>query len=142
MAVIYAKHRQAEQLVELLEKSGILQYPPEDQYAGPAADPQPAADAGVLRGGIPASPNSGEYLLFQILHFTFFELHPDDLARLSLHQARFDWSQRPWRELLADEPGLDKIGLKDKLALQRFTDFHNHILREYSSLSAPLLQNA
>ncbi|MCB0557818.1 MAG: ATP-dependent helicase [Phaeodactylibacter sp.] len=138
VAVIYAKHRQAEQLVELLEKSGI---PYNTRRKINTLDLPLIRNLRQMLEYFAAEfqhPNSGEYLLFQILHFTFFELHPDDLARLSLHQARFDWSQRPpWRELLADEPTLEKLNLKDKAALHRFTDFHNHILREYSSLSAP-----
>lgn len=138
IAVIYAKHRQAGHLVELLEKSGI---PYNTRRKINALDLPLIRNLRQLLEYFAAEfqhPHSGEYLLFQILHFTFFGLHPDGLARLSLYQARFEWGDRPpWRELLADEPTLDKIGLEDKAALQRFTDFHNHMLREYSSLSAP-----
>lgn len=137
VAVIYAKHRQAEGLMELLEKQGI-------PY-------QTRRQVNVLHQPLIRSlrqlleyfaaefqqPYKGEYLLFQILHFAFLELHPDDLGRLSLHQARQGAERLHWRELLADEQHWQALGLKAGAALERFVAFHNHLLGHYNSLSAP-----
>ncbi|MCB9264000.1 MAG: hypothetical protein H6558_03135 [Lewinellaceae bacterium] len=32
---------------------------------------------------------------------------------------------------------MEQLSLEDEAALQRFTDFHNQMLRQYNSLSAP-----
>lgn len=138
VAVIYAKHRQAAFLAELLEKSGI---PYNTRRKINVLDKPLIRNLRQLLEYFMLElqqPHSGEYLLFQILHFTFFRLHPDDLARLSLHQARLGWEQRlPWRELLADEQALQSIGMKDGEAIRRFTAFHNYMLQHFNSLSAP-----
>ncbi|MCB9289925.1 MAG: ATP-dependent helicase [Lewinellaceae bacterium] len=138
IAIIYAKHRQAEQLVELLEKSEI---PYNTRRKINALDLPLIRNLRQMLEYFAAEfqqPNNGEYLLFQVLHFTFFGIHPDDLSRLSIHQARLDWGKRPyWRELLANKPVLEQLSLEDEAALQRFTDFHNQMLRQYNSLSAP-----
>ncbi len=137
-AVIYAKHRQAERLAELLRKSGV---PFNTRRKANVLDMPLIRNLRQLLEYFAAEaqqPHSGEYLLFQILHFAFFGLHPDDLARLSLRQARFEFENRPpWRELLADEAVLQTIGLKEEEALRRFTAFHNHLMQQYHSLSAP-----
>lgn len=134
VAVIYAKHRQVERLMELLEKRQI----PYQARRRVNVLHQPLIQN--LRQMLEyfaaefQRPTSGAYLLFQIMHFAFIGLHPDDLSAISQEQAR---QTGTWRDLLADPQAWKKLGLKDEAALQRFVDFHHHMIRHYNSLSAP-----
>ncbi|MCB9264001.1 MAG: hypothetical protein H6558_03140 [Lewinellaceae bacterium] len=76
IAIIYAKHRQAEQLVELLEKSEI---PYNTRRKINALDLPLIRNLRQMLEYFAAEfqqPNNGEYLLFQVLHFTFSAFTP------------------------------------------------------------------
>ncbi len=138
VAIIYARHRQAERLVELLEKAGI---PYNTRRKANVLDLPLIRNLRQMLEYFAAEfqqPHSGEYLLFRIIHFTFIGLEPGDIARLSLQQARAQMEERRhWREILGQENLWEQLGLSDREALRRFRDFHSHMLRHYASLSAP-----
>lgn len=140
VAVLYAKHRQAEGLIALLEKYGI---PYSTKRRINILDLPLILNLREILEYFAAEldqPHSGAPLLFRILHFSFFGLSPQDLARLSHHLAQQEQAGRlPWREALADASLWQQLGLADTGRLRRFADFHDHILRHYASLSAPAL---
>ncbi len=113
VAVIYAKHRQAHNIIELLEKKGI---PYNTRRQLNILDLPLIRQLRQLLSYIQAEyqrPYSGEHLLFQILHYQFFEILPADLAKLSLAMARqTEDGRRYWRDALCDEPFLETISLK------------------------------
>lgn len=138
VAVIYAKHQQVDGLMELLEKRGL-------PY-------QTKRRANVLHLPLIQNlrqmleyfatefkrPYNGAHLLFQMLHFPYFELAPDDIGRLSMHRSqRPPAEQPPWRELLQDQSLHRQLKLKQPETLQAFVDFHHHLQTHYASLSAP-----
>jgi DNA helicase-2/ATP-dependent DNA helicase PcrA len=138
VAVIYAQHRQVESLVELLEKKqvpynlkrkiNILNLPLIRNFRQMLEYFQ-----AELR-----QPHSGEHLLYQMLHFSFFNVDPDDIATLSLHQARQGWEQRkPWRVLLAAAVEGTSFGLKAPQSIKALVDFEKRMLRELSSIGLP-----
>lgn len=134
VAVIYAKHRQVERLMELLEKR---QLPYQARRRVNVLHQPLIQNLRQMLEYFAAEfqrPTSGAYLLFQIMHFAFIGLHPDDLSAISQEQAR---QTGTWRDLLADPQAWKKLGLKDEAALQRFVDFQHHMIRHYNSLSAP-----
>ncbi|MCB9299615.1 MAG: ATP-dependent helicase [Lewinellaceae bacterium] len=138
VAVIYAKHRQADGLIALLEKHGI---PYSTKRRINILDLPLIRNLRQMLEYFAAEfhqPHSGEHLLFRLLHFTFFHIAPNDLARLSNYMARQENHSRPhWREVLMNGGLWEELGLEDKPALHRFSEFHDHILRHYASLSAP-----
>jgi DNA helicase II / ATP-dependent DNA helicase PcrA len=140
VAVLYAKHRQAEGLIALLEKYGI---PYSTKRRINILDLPLILNLREMLEYFAAElhqPHSGAPILFRILHFSFFGLGPNDLARLSHHLARQAPDEHlPWREALADASLWQQLGLEDTQSLRRFADFHDHILRHYASLSAPAL---
>ncbi len=138
VAVIYAKHRQVESLMELLEKRGL---PYQTRRRVNVLNLPLIRNLRQMLEYFAAEfqrPTGGEHLLFQVMHFVFIGLHPDDLFTISQQQARQQGPERTaWRSFLADPEAWQKLSLKDQAALQRFVGFHHHMIRHYSSLSAP-----
>ena len=103
LAVIYAKHRQAELLRHLLERAGI---PYRSKRRPNVLDGRPVRQLRELLRYLQAEherPGTGEYLLFRILHFRCFGLSPHDLSLINL--GRLDSMDRhirlpSWREYL------------------------------------------
>jgi len=85
IAVIYRKHSQVEKLVNALEKEGIplnvkrrvniLYHPLVDNLLNLLTYIQGEYD----------KPNSTENLLFEILHYDFFNINSADIAKIALH---------------------------------------------------------
>ena len=103
MAVIYAKHRQADELRGLLERADI---PYRSKRRPNVLDGRPVRQLIDLLTFLQAEhdrPGTGEYLLFRVLHFRCFGLWPHDLAVLNRARlARKDSTgQFPsWRDFL------------------------------------------
>ena len=136
VAVIYAQHKQAAGLVELLEqlkipynlkrKLNILHLPLVRNF-------RQLLEYFQLEF---QQPHSGEALLFKMLHFTFFNLHPDDIAQMSLAQARNSWDDRkPWRVFLQQFINAEHLKLKDPEALNRLISFLEEMHRSFASIS-------
>ncbi|NRA52020.1 MAG: ATP-dependent helicase, partial [Phaeodactylibacter sp.] len=138
VAVIYAKHRQVEGLMELLEKKQI---PYQTKRRVNILNLPVIRNLRQMLEYFAAEfhrPTSGEYLLFQIMHFSFIGLHPDDLAAISLYQARQEFEARQtWRELLMEDLSNLGLNLKEKERFDRFLSFHHRMIGQYNSLSAP-----
>ncbi len=84
MAVIYAKHSQAQLLRHLLERAGI---PYRSKRRPNVLDGRPVRQLRELLRYVHAEqerPGTGEYLLFRVLHFRCFGLLPHDLSLLNL----------------------------------------------------------
>jgi DNA helicase-2/ATP-dependent DNA helicase PcrA len=116
MAVIYARHRQADSLKPLLEKSQI---PYRTKREVNVLDLPVIRQLRELLDYLAREleqPFSGEYLLFRLLHFRALGLNPADLAAAS-RWLRNDTPAAPatWRELLHQPPA----GLSGEDALRR-----------------------
>lgn len=138
-AVIYARHKQADRLIQLLEKKGI---PYNSKKNVNVLDVPIIRQVFRLIAYFVAEhqrPYSGEHLLFQVLHYPFFNIHPDDLAHISQRQAQFDWSEKPqWRDALTQLEQDALFPMADRAALTRFLEFHHHMLSGYEGCSVPL----
>jgi DNA helicase-2/ATP-dependent DNA helicase PcrA len=103
MAVIYAKHSQADLLRHLLERAGI---PYRSKRRPNVLDGRPVRQLRDLLRYLRAEherPGTGEYLLFRVLHFRCFGLEPHDLSLLNLGRiaATDEFGRLPgWREYL------------------------------------------
>ena len=138
VAVIYAKHRQAQNVISLLEKKDIPYN--SKRRINILDDPliQNIRSFLIYFNLEFQKPNSGEHLLFKILHFEFLNIDPNDINLLSIYMAKQAWDKKPkWRNLLQNKKLLQKIGLTNLEAILRFSDLVNGLLQEYTSLSTP-----
>lgn len=150
VAVIYAKHRQARRLMELLEKKGT---PYRTRRPVNILDLPLVQNIRTLLEYLNLEfhkPYSGEYLLFQIMHFEFFGIRPHDLARLATALAAHNknGNHPKWRDAIANENllaqlgdhinNVNKTGPDSSLAsITQFSDFLEFMLAEYANLSVP-----
>lgn len=108
IAVLYAKHRQIENIQSLLEKKGIpysarkridiLELPLVRQIINLLT----YLDLESRR------PNSGEHLLFEIMHYRFMGIDPRDAAKIATHCGR---NRLRWREQLGRYEELKQLNL-------------------------------
>ncbi|MEO0775962.1 MAG: ATP-dependent DNA helicase [Bacteroidota bacterium] len=140
VAIIYAKHQQAANLVQLLEKKGI---PYNTKRQVNVLDLPLIIQLRQLLEYLHAerqSPYSGEAQLFPILHFSFLGIEARALAQLSLYQAKQDYQQRPaWRDLIGGEKLLHSLGIRQPEPLLRFSELLETLLTEGSNDPLPLL---
>lgn len=138
VAIIYARHRQSEGIINLLDKKNI-------PYN--AKRKVNILDIPLLRNLIDLldyfareqqSPHSGEAVLFRILHFKFFKLSPADLATMSLYLAKLESADRiAWRKLICDEQLLKKIGVKSIPPILAISDLIEYLLSSLNTLRLP-----
>lgn len=141
VAVIYARHQQVSRLMELLQKKGI---PYRTRRAVNVLDLPLIQNLRTLLEYLQAEfvkPYSGEHLLFRLMHFTFFDIRPHDLARLALHLSP-DSGQAParrhfWRDAIAERAFLKKCGLKKPAAVTALSGFLEAMLSEHANCSVP-----
>ena len=138
IAVVYAKHRQSANLINLLEKKGI---PYQTKRRVNILDLPLIRRLRTLLTYFQAEytlPYSGEDLLYKILYFDFLEMNLGDLAKISLYQAKRDYAERqPWRDLLSDAATLAKIQLTEPEKCLSFARLLNELLSDFANLPVP-----
>mgnify|MGYP006267158043 FL=1 len=111
IAIIYARHQQAEDLINLLEQKKI---PYQTRRKINVLDLPAVQQFRTLLEWVAHElerPGTGDQLLFKLLHFNFWELHLPDLITISLHLAEAK-ERRNWRQLIADAEWLATLALK------------------------------
>jgi len=83
VAIIYAKHRQAENIITLLEKKNIPYNVKKKINILELPIIQQILNILTYLKEEHHKPNSGEYLLFEIMHYRFFNISPRDSIRAS-----------------------------------------------------------
>ncbi|GEM_PF-44950 len=154
VAVIFAKHKQAKRLMAILGKKGI---PFQTRQSVNALDLPLVQNLRLLLGYFHDEfnkPFSGEHGLFRILHFDFFGVKPQDLARLSMWLAA---EGEGWTgmETLPPKPGVRPVSLYLRSAISnkkllkearleqpekllQVADFLEFMLADYANLSLPV----
>lgn len=139
IAVIYAKHRQAAPLIDLLEKKGI---PYEAKRKINILDLpiiEMLRDLLIYLQIEGEQPHAAEHLLFRILHFPFLNIDAQNLAAISLQRGKQpEENELPWRSLLHDREALEAFGLRDPAPLLRWGRLLSEWLRELHGL--PLIK--
>ncbi|MGB1217192.1 MAG: ATP-dependent helicase, partial [Saprospiraceae bacterium] len=135
VAVVYAKHKQARNILKLLEKKRI---PYNTKKRVNILDTLLIQNLRVFLEYIYAEhrhPHSGEEYLFKILHFDFIGIPPRDLARLSTYMARHNSrNDFHWRDVIMKPETLKEIGFEDIPSLIRFSDFLDTLLIDFGNL--------
>ncbi len=158
IAVLYARHRQAERLLSLLEKKGIpyqtkrpvntLDLPVVQQFRSLLSYLQEES----------VRPFSGESRLFRLLHGAFWGLSELDLAKIALacHAERNEASEekqeelylkvgsrsskkKHWREILSDPEALKQLQLSSTEPFQRLGAHLNAWISDVQNLPLPQL---
>ncbi|KAA3634191.1 MAG: ATP-dependent helicase, partial [Bacteroidetes bacterium] len=138
MAVIYAQHKQADQLFALLEKKGITY---NSRRKVNILDLPLIRNLRMLLEYLHLEyrrPFSGEYLLFKILHFAFLEISSSDLASLSLFMAKQHKKEVFWRQVIGDPAILKKAGVKNPEPLMRFAALNDALQIALANESIPV----
>ncbi len=136
VAIIYAKHKQAVDLIRLLEKKEI---PYKTRRQVNILHLPMIQNLRVLLTYIKKeyeSPFAGEHLLFQILHFNFIGIKAMDLAVLNAYMAKIDYKVRPhWRAVINDEDILQDLQLSNPQVILNFANFINQMIKDSGSLN-------
>ena len=136
IAVIYARHQQARNLIKLLEKKNI---PYNTKRQINILDLPMIQNLRLLLQYIHNEfnrPFSGEQHLFKILYFEYWGVLPKDIAAISIHLAQQNWKLRPkWRNLLSDENGLAQLSLEQPEALLNVGQLLESLISVSSNLS-------
>jgi len=142
VAIIYAQHKQADNIMALMERKGIpycvkkpvniLELPAIQQIIT------------VLRylDLERQQPFSAEALLFEAMHAPYYGIAPTDIALLSLYiqqNRQRDKALGFWRLLLTNDLLLESLQLKNAKALRRLGNNINNWLQQQNDLPLPLL---
>ncbi|MEM9920789.1 MAG: ATP-dependent DNA helicase [Bacteroidota bacterium] len=136
VAVIYARHKQARNLIELLEKKKI---PYQTKREVNVLDVPLIQNLRQCLRYLQAEyerPYSGEYLLYQILHFDFLGNDPRDIIALTHHMARFQYERKlHWRDLLASPESLSKLNITQPDKFLKLAALLDQLLLDQANLS-------
>lgn len=139
VAVLYAQHKQAANIISLLEKKkipywvkrpvNILELPLIHQLLN------------ILRYLYLENRKSfeGEELLFQLMHTPFFEITPLDIATLSIYMQEKDSKHQKWRYLLQDSLLLETLSLQNPKTLYRLGQNLEKWIGEMHILTLPMI---
>ncbi len=142
IAVIYARHRQARDLMTLLEKKQI---PFQSKRQVNILDLPLIRNLRSLLAYLHAEakrPYGGEYLLFRLLHFRWLGVPVRELSKLSFYaHGLYKEKEAHWRDLIADEAALQKAGLQAQTVetLLNVSELLDELVGDYVELSLPIL---
>ena len=124
IAIIYARHRQARNIILLLEKHGI---PYQTQRKINLLDiPLMIQFRKMLEYLVVESeqPGRADHLLYRMLHFRFLKIVRRDVEKLSWHLARESERERgAWKRAIADANLHQQLGLKSGGELRSLSEF-------------------
>lgn len=141
IAIIYAQHRQIENILYLLEKKGI---PYNVKRRVNILNLPIIWNLRLLLQYLAAEyeqPYSGEHLLYQLLHVDFLNIHVEDIASVSIHLVQENVTgQKTWRSVI-EEIGQKKLKLhlQEPSAWQAWSAFLSNALEDYRNHSLPVL---
>ncbi|MCW3123958.1 MAG: ATP-dependent helicase [Flavipsychrobacter sp.] len=141
VAILYAQHKQAENVISLMERKGIpynikrsiniLELPLVEQILN------------VLRylDEERKKPFEGEEALFELMHAPYYGIAPTDIAHLALHiqSNKKDKGIQRWRLLLSNPLLLESLNLRSAKAMQRLGNNLDEWQKHQLSLPLPLL---
>ena len=140
IAVLYAQHKQANNIIALLERKGV---PYQVKKAVNLLElPLPEQVLNILDYLLQEKKKtfSGEELLFELMHAPYFGIAPTDIAQLALYiQANKKGGTIKWRMLIGNHLLLETIDLQTTAAIRRLSNNLENWEREQVTLPLPLL---
>ncbi|MBC8173033.1 MAG: ATP-dependent helicase, partial [Chitinophagales bacterium] len=137
-AVIYHRHAQSENLIQWCEKRKIPYQV--RRRINILDEPIIQQVLNILRylDEEKKYPHSGEYYLFVIMHYHFFNIHPHDIASLAAYLSN-KRNGTTWRTALSDPKILSEIRLKDVDSLTKFEKNITNWITELHNLTLQML---
>lgn len=138
VAVIYRKHSHASNLVKALSQQGIpLNI---KQRVNVLDEPLVQNLKNILTylASQYENPGNNEALLFEIMHYRFFDLSPVDVAKVSMHCWKRS-SQRLLRFAIQDLDMLESLELKDIAAFIRFDGIMTELEKSIPHITLEIL---
>ena len=142
IAVLYAQHKQADNIIALMERKGIPYNVKKPVNILDIPFVQQVVNIMRYLEQERKEPFSAEALLFEIMHAPYHEIAPADIALLSLYiQANKtrDKSLAYWRLLLTNNLLLESLQLSSAKSLRRMGDKIDQWQRMQMDLPLPLL---
>ncbi len=125
IAVIYRKHKEVANIVKFLTKKNIPLSVKKKVNVLTQPDAKKLITLLTYANGEFKYKDSQRQALFEILHYDFFGLSPEDIGKLAVYcskrqdeEAQFE----SWRSIMHDEEKLNEIGISDK---EGFKKVHN-----------------
>lgn len=142
VAILYAQHKQAENIIALLERKNIPYSvkKPVNILEIPYIEQVVKLISYLVEEQKQAF--SGEHLLFELMHAPSYGINPVDIASLSLYMQQHktkDKSVGYWRMLVSNGLLLETLGLKSAEAIQRMGNNINNWLPQLNNIPLPLL---
>lgn len=140
MAVIYAKHKQVQNIISLLDKKGI---PYNTKRRVNILDLPIIRNLRDLLEYLQMEyrqPHSGEHLLFRLLYVDFLNIPPADVVKLHAYLAKFEPADRlKIRDFLRQENKLAELDLERPESIRRISGLIDDLLTELSGQSLPVM---
>lgn len=139
IAVLYAQHKQADNIIALLQRKGIpynVKKP-----VNILEEPLIQQILNVLRylDAERKKNFEGEETLFEIMHTPYFEINPTDVAQLALYMQANKTKNLRWRFLLSNPLLAESLNLPSAKALQRLGHNLDNWQNQQTILPLPLL---
>lgn len=141
VAILYAQHKQAENIIALMERKGL----PYNIKRAVNILEQPLVQQilNVLRYLEEERKKTfeGEEVLFELMHAPYYGIEPTDIALLALHMQHSRKEKGPvrWRLLLSNPLLIESLNLRSAKALHRLGNNLDQWERQQLSLPLPLL---
>ncbi len=136
VAVIYYKHKQADNIIKLLEKKNI---PYKVKKRINILELKLIKQLLQILYYVQAEyelPKKGEPFLFELLHYRFFNLSAHDISKIAIHCG--NWRNKStWTETITDEEELKKIGVQNIPSIIKVS---NHLINWVSDMANETLQ--
>jgi DNA helicase-2/ATP-dependent DNA helicase PcrA len=140
IAVLYAQHKQADNILALMERKGIP-YNIKKQV-NILDEPVIRQMLNILRylDAEKKQPLSAESLLFEILHTPNYRINPTDIAKIALYiQSSKDKPQAYWRLIVTNDLLLETLELESVKQIRQLGKNISSWLVEQQSLPLPML---
>jgi DNA helicase II / ATP-dependent DNA helicase PcrA len=136
IAIIYFKHTQASNIIDLLEKKGIPYNVKKKTDILNLTVIQQLLNILCYLKEEHDRPHSGQYLLFEMMHYRFFSISPKDIAKIAAHCGH---EHKQWRDYLANYDELKKLNLENYGAVIFFEENLTRWISEVSNSTLQLL---
>ncbi len=140
VAVIYTKHKQARQLIQLLQKRNI---PYQTKRRVNVLEAPAIKKLLTMLNYLLTEferPDRGEEYLYEILHYDFTKINPADITKLAVYKGR-NAEALPWRELIGNEKLLLENRVNNTAPIIQLYEFWMRIKADYINLPLlPLLE--
>lgn len=142
VAIIYAQHRQADNLIALMERKSIPYTLRKNVNVLDELIPTQVLRIFEYLSKEAKKSFSGEAQLFELLHAAYFHIAPKDIAALSIYLASKEAKEKNikhWRQLFAHEMILSTLNLDSLNAILKVARLLDQWIQQLSILRMPML---